>query len=50
MIVAANLISLLMQNQALVYAKTGPSRIDVKFKVDTGSQADILPLKHYQAL
>ena len=38
------------QNQAFVYARIGPSRKDVKLKVDTGSQVNILPLKHYQAL
>ena len=38
------------QNQAFVHARIGPSRKDVKLKVDTGSQVNILPLKHYQAL
>ena len=38
------------QNQAFVEAKLGPLCKDVKFKNDTGSQVNILPLKHYQAL
>ena len=37
-------------NQAFVIAKICPSGKDVKFKVDTGSQVNILLLKHYQAL
>ena len=37
-------------NQAFVYAKIGPSRKDIKFKVDMGSQVNILPWKHYQVL
>ena len=38
------------QNQAFVEAKLGPSCKDVKFKIDNGSQVNILPLKNYQAL
>lgn len=37
-------------NQAFVHAKVGSKQKEVKFKVDTGSQVNILPEKHYQAL
>ena len=33
-----------------MHAKVGSKQKEVKFKVDTGSQVNILPAKHYQAL
>lgn len=36
--------------QAFVYIKTGPRQLEIKFKLDTGSSANVIPLYEYDKL